>query len=423
MTVHPAVTSALTWSAALAYPVLLNVVVLHTAEPTGLRLVVPTLLVVLVGPLFLRRPAIGFAVLLVASYTGTVSAASRIAALYAPGAEAGWEFGQIQAVVTDLAVVHVATTRRPRVAFACVVAALATQAAALAQCRTGAASFLSTLILLALTLALAWTYGHLRRVRNQHRAELRDRVTAEAVTAERLRIARELHDMVAHNIGAITIQAGVGRRVAGTRPEEAVRTLTAIESTGKDTLAGLRRMLVALRADDPENAPREPAPGLADLDRLVTATADAGVRVELERRGTPRTLPPDVELAAYRIVQEGVTNVVRHAGTDACRVVVDLGDDAVSVEITDEGPGLPARGGGGAGRDGGTRGNGAGGHGAGGHGAGRDGSGYGITGMRERTALLRGQFTAGPRPGGGFRVASRLPLPQEARPPRPQEAR
>ncbi|WP_031014112.1 sensor histidine kinase [Streptomyces sp. NRRL F-5727] len=404
MTVPPAVTGALTWAAALAYLVVPTLLVLNTAEPTGVRLVLPVLSAALVAPLFPRRPGTALAVLLAGSASAAVMASSRVAAVYAPGSAAGWQLGQTQALLADLAVAYVAATRRPLAAAAAAAATLATQAVSLTYARTGADAYLSHLVVLVLTAALAWTAGHLLRERRRHARELRSREAAEAVTAERLRIARELHDMVAHSIGVITIQAGAGRRVAGTRPEEARRALAAIESTGKDTLAGLRRMLVALRADDPEAAPREPAPGLVDLDRLVAATADAGVRVGLERRGTPRELPPDVELAAYRIVQEGVTNVVRHAHTDACRVVVDLSGDAVSIEITDEGPGLPARAGTGARADGHR-----------GDGRRASGAGYGITGMRERAALLRGQFTAGPRPGGGFRVAARLPLPQEAR--------
>ncbi|MFD4375820.1 sensor histidine kinase [Streptomyces sp. NPDC058486] len=387
MTVHPAVSGALTWAAALAHPVLLYVAVLNTAEPSGRRLVLPALLSVLLLPLLLRRPVVALAVLLAGSFPAAVTAASRLAALYGPGTDTGWQLGQVQAVVTDLAVGYVAATRRLRTALVCAAAALAGQATALAYSHTGSDGYVSNLVVLALMIALACTGGHLLRERREHAEELRTRAAAEAVTAERLRIARELHDMVAHSIGVIAIQAGVGRRVAGTRPDEAVRALGAIESSGKETLAGLRRMLVALRADDPESAPRDPAPGLADLDRLVTTTADAGVRVGLERRGDTRPLPLDVELAAYRIVQEGLTNVVRHAGTDRCQVVVDLRPDALSVEILDEGHGPAAR-------------------------ARAGGAGYGITGMRERATLLRGQFTAGPRPEGGFRVAARLPLPE-----------
>ncbi|MEU2655227.1 sensor histidine kinase [Streptomyces sp. NPDC007325] len=393
----PAVTRALAWAAALAYLAVPTAVVLHTAEPTGTRLALPVLSAALVVPLLARRPGIALGVLLAGSASAAVAASSRIAAVYPPGTSAGWQLGQAQALLADLAVAYVAATRRPLAAGAAAGATFAVQAVSLAFARTGADAYVSHLVVLGLTTALAWTAGHLLRERRAHARELRSREAAEAVTAERLRIARELHDMVAHSIGVITIQAGVGRRVAGSRPEEARRALAAIESTGKDTLAGLRRMLVALRADDPEAAPRDPAPGLADLDRLVATTAEAGVRVGLERRGTPRGLPPDVELAAYRIVQEGVTNVVRHAHTETCRVVVDVSGDAVGVEITDDGPGRPARGG--------VRGDGHRGSGA----------GYGITGMRERAALLGGEFTAGPRPGGGFRVAARLPVPEEAR--------
>lgn len=390
MTVPPAVTRALTWSAALAQPVLLNVVALHTAEPTGRRLVLPALLAVLLVPLLPRRPVVVLGLLVAGSFPAAVTAVSRGAAAYGPGTDAGWQLGLVQAVLTDLVVGYVAATRRLRTALLCAAAALAGQAAALSYSRAGADGFLSDLLVLALMAALACTGGHLLRERRDHAEELRARAAAEAVTAERLRIARELHDMVAHSIGVIAIQAGVGRRIAARRPDEAARALGTIEAAGKETLAGLRRMLVALRADGPEAAPRDPAPGLADLDRLVTATAEAGVRVGLERRGEPRPLPPDVELAAYRIVQEGVTNVVRHSGADRCRVVLDLRADALGVEITDEGSGPAAR-------------------------TGTGGSGYGITGMRERAALLRGQFTAGPRPGGGFRVAAHLPLPEGTR--------
>ncbi len=190
--------------------------------------------------------------------------------------------------------------------------------------------------------------------------------------------------MVAHSIGIIAIQAGMGRRVIGTQPQEAGNALAAIESTSRETLSGLRRMLGALRQS--EGAPLDPAPGLADLDRLVTAAGDAGVRVKLRTTGRPRPLPPDLELAAYRVVQEALTNVVRHAGVPDCEVTVGHGEAELSVEVTD-----------------------------GGRGAAVGAEGYGIVGMRERVALLHGVFEAGPRPEGGFRVAARLPVPEEER--------
>lgn len=241
-----------------------------------------------------------------------------------------------------------------------------------------------------LAMATACTGGLLSRERREHAVALRSQETAEAVIAERLRIARELHDMVAHSIGIIAIQAGAAGQVIRTRPTEAGEALRAIEVTSRETLSGLRRTLVALRQADPGTtasgnpAALAPSPGLADLDRLAAATADAGVRVEVRRSGEERTLPADIDLSAFRIVQEALTNVVRHAGTGRCRVLVDYGNEELSVEVVDDG-----------------------------HGATEDGPahGFGLVGMRERVALLNGDFTAGTRPEGGFRVTARLPLP------------
>ncbi|MEV7021268.1 histidine kinase [Kitasatospora sp. NPDC093558] len=246
---------------------------------------------------------------------------------------------------------------------------------------------------IAATVAIAWLVGNTVHQSRSHAEALRGRATEQAVTAERLRIARELHDMVAHNIGIIAIQAGMGQRVMDTQPRETRNALDAIETTSRETLAGLRRMLGALRQGEGESAPLEVAPGLAELDRLVANTAVAGVRVALTRTGEPRHLPADVDLAAFRIVQEAVTNVVKHSGTRDCRVTVDYRPDGIAVTVVD----LGAGGGSGTGY----------GYGAGG------GTGYGIAGMRERVSLLHGEFSAGPRPEGGFRVAARLPLPAE----------
>ncbi|MFE6890907.1 sensor histidine kinase [Streptomyces sp. NPDC057694] len=235
-----------------------------------------------------------------------------------------------------------------------------------------------------LALLVACMVGLLAGERRAHADALRTQAVSEAVTAERLRIARELHDMVSHSIGVIAIQSGVAARVVETRPREAREALSAIEDTSRETLAGLRRTLVALRTTDPDGAaPLVPAAGLGDLDALAAATGrDAGVRVDLVRAGTGRTLPPDIELAAYRIVQESLTNVVKHAGVDVCRVAVRQSDDALVLEITDAGTGGSAT-----------------------------VPGMGITGMRERVSLLHGEFGAGPGPEGGFRVTARIPLP------------
>ncbi|MEU6067466.1 sensor histidine kinase [Streptomyces sp. NPDC047082] len=240
-----------------------------------------------------------------------------------------------------------------------------------------------------LALAASCMAGLLSRERREHTVALRAQEVAEAVTSERLRIARELHDMVAHSIGIIAIQAGVGSRVIQTQPAQAREALRAIEATSRETLSGLRRTLVSLRQADrgattSEQSPLAPSPGLADLERLAAATAGAGVRVDVRRSGEQRPVPADIDLSAYRIVQEALTNVVRHAGTGRCRVAITYGDEELSVEVVDDGRGATENG---------------------------SAHGFGIIGMRERVGLLGGHLSIGPRPEGGFRVAARLPLP------------
>jgi len=237
---------------------------------------------------------------------------------------------------------------------------------------------------------IAWLIGTSIR-QAQFRAELRRaQAAAQTALAERLRIARELHDIVAHNIGIIAIQAGAGRRVFDARPAEARDALAAIEATSRETLSGLRRMMTGLRRAEtghgPGQAPLGQAPGLADLEQLAAMTLDAGVKVDVDWPGSREPLPADIDLSAFRIIQEAVTNVIRHAGTDKCQVSINQQDGQLSIEVADRGRGgNPA------------------------------GTGYGITGMRERATLLGGDFSAGPRPGGGFRVAARLPLPAPER--------
>ncbi|MES9521901.1 sensor histidine kinase [Streptomyces capoamus] len=240
-----------------------------------------------------------------------------------------------------------------------------------------------------LALAASCMAGLLSRERREHAVALRAQEVAEAVTAERLRIARELHDMVAHSIGIIAIQAGVGSRVMQTQPAEAREALRAIEATSRETLSGLRRTLVSLRQADrgstaSEQSPLAPSPGLADIERLAAATAGAELRVDVSRTGEQRPVPADIDLSAYRIVQEALTNVVRHAGTERCRVAIGYGEEELFVEVVDDGRGASGDG---------------------------SGHGFGLIGMRERVGLLGGHLSAGPRPEGGFRVAARLPLP------------
>jgi signal transduction histidine kinase len=243
-----------------------------------------------------------------------------------------------------------------------------------------------TVSLVPLVAIIAWLIGHSIQ-QAQAQAEL---LRAQTAMAERLRIARELHDIVAHSIGIIAIQAGAGRRVFDASPGEARDALAAIEATSRETLSGLRRMVTGLRRAEPEpgpgQAPLGPAPGLAGLERLAAMTLDAGVQVDVDWHGSREPLPADIDATAFRIIQEAVTNVVRHAASGQCRVSIDQRDGQLSIEVTDSGRGGTVA-----------------------------GTGYGITGMRERAALLGGDFSAGPCPGGGFRVAARLPVPAPAR--------
>ncbi|MGW6278530.1 sensor histidine kinase [Kribbella sp. NPDC055071] len=200
-----------------------------------------------------------------------------------------------------------------------------------------------------------------------------------AVQRERIRIARELHDIVAHSMGVITVQAGYGGLVIDQQPDEARSALATIEQTGRRTLGELRRLLDVLRSDEADLAP---TPGLAQLDDLVVQTAKAGVRVDLAITGSPAEIPAGIELSAYRIVQEALTNVVKHASTGFAEASIDCRPDALSVQVVDHGTGCP----------------------------GTPRPGHGLTGLRERVALYGGVLEAGPLPGKGFRVRAELPL-------------
>ncbi|RAG83840.1 sensor histidine kinase [Streptacidiphilus pinicola] len=244
-----------------------------------------------------------------------------------------------------------------------------------------------------LAAAMAVLLGYLAQQGRERAVEHSAHAAEQAVANERLRIARELHDMVAHTLGIVALQSGAARRVITTQPERARDALGAVENASRETLAGLRRMLVVLRAvDDPADlvVPLHPAPGLDDLERLAASTSAAGVRVDLRWTGERRAVAAEVELAAYRIVQESLTNVVRHAGARSCVVAVGFGAGELTLEIADPGGGArrPERG---------ERGE-------------HHPHGYGLLGMRERVDLLGGVFAAGPR-GEGFVVTARLPLP------------
>jgi signal transduction histidine kinase len=246
---------------------------------------------------------------------------------------------------------------------------------------------------------VAWLAGFTVHQQRSYTAATRERAEREVreqlaqarriSSEQRLQIARELHDVLAHTVSLIAVQAGVANYVAETYPKEAARALASIEATSRGALREMRALLAMLRADGTDDtsvrldAGLLPAPGLADLDGLVARTAEAGLLVELEVSGERPVLSAGIDLAAYRVIQEAVTNVLKHAGTDGCQVRVDYRQDGFCVQVTDGG--------------------------AGGARAGA-GLGHGLVGMRERVGMYGGRFHAGPLPGRGFQVTASFPL-------------
>jgi signal transduction histidine kinase len=340
---------------------------------------------VLVSAYLVRgRPSTALIALLAGSWVAALTSESRHPAVLI-----------VLAATAGIELCFIAATRPTRVGVAAGSVACAATALALLilDARLPLIPHAGAIIVCWLTYVIAWLIGRSIRQTHVHSENLRAQAALQAVTAERLRIARELHDIVAHSIGVIAIQAGAGSRVIETHPDQAQRALTAIEAASRETLAGLRRMLGALREAEPgpgtgpASVTLGPASGLADVDRLAAVTQESGIQVDVRWLGERRPLPPDLDLSAFRIVQEAVTNVMRHAGASQCRICVDQTDDQVKIEVVDNGRGGAI-----------------------------SGPGYGITGMRERVSLLGGEFHAGPRPGGGCRVAARLPLPQGTMP-------
>lgn len=239
-----------------------------------------------------------------------------------------------------------------------------------------------------------WLVGDTLRRRAAQIAELqrrgarleqeRELESRRAVTEERARIARELHDVVAHSVSIMVVQAAAARKVLESQPQTALISLEAIETTGRQALAEMRRLLGVMNRDDARAIAKAPQPGLNRVAALVEEMRRAGLPVDLQVEGEPGPLPPGVDLSAYRVVQEALTNALRHADAAWVSVVVRYRSDDVEVEVTDDGQGLvddPAS--------------------AGGH---------GLVGMRERVTLFQGEFEAGPRNGGGFVVRARLPI-------------
>jgi signal transduction histidine kinase len=224
----------------------------------------------------------------------------------------------------------------------------------------------------------------IRRERAAEAVRIQEEEARRRAGEERLRIARELHDALGHHLSLINLQSGVALHLNTELPEQARSSLTAIKQASKEALTELRSVLDILRQEG-ESASRSPTWTLARLDDLVSQAAAAGLVVKTETDGEVRPLPFAVDVAAFRIVQEALTNVTRHAGPATATVLVSYGDRDVSVQVDDDGRGASP------------------------HGS-APGSGKGIVGMRERVAALGGDLEAGPRPGGGFRVRARLPL-------------
>jgi signal transduction histidine kinase len=226
------------------------------------------------------------------------------------------------------------------------------------------------------------------RGRQERAAEARHARQEEArrkADEERLRIARELHDVLAHNISLINVQSGVALHLMDERPEQARIALEAINQASADALREVRSVLNVLRGSQ-EEPPRAPTAGLERVDELVSRAAAAGVGVSLEVQGDRRPLPASIDLAAFRIVQESLTNIVRHAEAGSAKVQLSYGDVDLTVQIEDDGRGLVAQ----------------------------AGDGSGIAGMRDRATALGGELEAGPQPTGGFRVRARLPFGSQA---------
>jgi signal transduction histidine kinase len=229
-------------------------------------------------------------------------------------------------------------------------------------------------------------------LRNERLEVEREAQAAAAVSEERRRIARELHDVVAHSVSVMVVQSGAARRVLDSEPDDAVAALSEVERSGRQALSELRRLLGLMRDGDEDAAVREPQPTLAGLDDLIKRARDAGLPVELRQDGEPYKLPMGCDLAAYRVVQESLTNALKHAGDGAeATVLLRWTDDHLELEISDTGQGLTA--------------------------ASVDGDspvGQGLVGMRERVALCGGDLQAGPRQSGGFRVRATIPKDREA---------
>ncbi|MEU3982577.1 sensor histidine kinase [Streptomyces sp. NPDC026672] len=279
-------------------------------------------------------------------------------------------------------------------------------AATLAQIRWPAehSSFLGQIaiaVFQTVPFALAWVLGDSMRTRRAYFAQLEERAARlekereaqakVAVAAERARIARELHDVVAHNVSVMVVQADGAAYVLDSAPDQSRKALETISSTGRQALAEMRRLLGVLRTGEHKEAGEYvPQPDVEQIDDLIAQCRSSGLPVDFKVEGTPRPLPSGVELTAYRIVQEALTNTRKHGGPNAgASVRLVYFDDGLGLLVEDDGTGAPHE----LYEEGGA-----------------DGQGHGLIGMRERVGMVGGTLDAGPRPGGGFRISALLPL-------------
>ncbi|MFF4015123.1 sensor histidine kinase [Streptomyces sp. NPDC001843] len=284
--------------------------------------------------------------------------------------------------------------------------AISLSAATLAQIRwpaeeSGALGRIAVVVFQTVPFALAWVLGDSMRTRRAYFAQLEERATRlekereaqakVAVAAERARIARELHDVVAHNVSVMVVQADGAAYVLDAAPDQAKKALETISSTGRQALAEMRRLLGVLRTGEhKESGEYVPQPDVEQIDDLVEQCRSSGLPVDFKVEGTPRPLPSGVELTAYRIVQEALTNTRKHGGPNAgASVRLVYFDDGLGLLVEDDGKGAPHE----LYEEGGA-----------------DGQGHGLIGMRERVGMVGGTLDAGPRPGGGFRISALLPL-------------
>ncbi|GAA3462981.1 sensor histidine kinase [Saccharothrix longispora] len=347
-----------------AVAVLFVVAYLGFAEMSTTPLWLGYPLAVLVGaPLAVRRgrPLLTLGVVLVAQTAATVAHITLE------------PFG-----ATAFAAYAVASLCAHRVAVRALVASLVVIAAAIAVAEPWPDD-IGLVLFASLCVGTAWALGRVTRVRRDYEARRAAQAASAAVTEERMRIARELHDVVAHGLSLIAVQAGTAAHVRDASvSEEALRV---IETTSRGTLVEMRRLLGVLRSEDAA-AELAPMPSMADLPELVSRAALAGVGVDLSVTGA---VPEALGLTVYRIVQESVTNVVKHAAPATCTAAVEVSGSSVSVTVVDDGPGERLS-------------------------TGRTG-GHGLIGMRERVAVYGGTFSAGPRAAGGFAVRAEVPLP------------